>query len=330
MNIDYKYPLKWYILFTAIFNFLMMILSYVNNLWLVPRFLIKRKYIAYVVLTLSINYIIAFCVALNFNLMQYHFPKMYIGNVSYITTDVPVGFTFKIMHEGAMNYYFFLITWICTFTMAWYIRDYGKQRKLVEAALKKQVETELSFLKNQLNPHFLFNTMNNLYGLAMKKSDSAPDAILKLSSILWYLLYESNVDDISFEKEKEVMQAYIGLELLRLTQKDNLHFSITADKDYNIPPLLWLPVLENVFKHGTRYISENHFIEYDFSIKDNTLRIYSKNEFRHMNGNENGDKASGIGLENLRKRLEILFKGRYIIHTNATDNFYTTEILIKL
>ena len=109
------------------------------------------------------------------------------------------------------------------------------------------------------------------------------------------------------------MQAYIGLELLRLTNKDDFHFSINADRDYKIPPLLWLPVLE-----------------YDFKIENNTLRIFSKNEFKHINGTENGNKASGIGLVNLRKRLELLYRDKYIIHTNSDDNFYTTEILIKL
>ena len=94
----------------------------------------------------------------------------------------------------------------------------------MQEVLKKQVEIELDFLKNQINPHFLFNTLNNLYGLTLKKSDHAPDAILKLSMILRYMLYESNVDAIAFEKEKEIMQAYIDLELLRMEKGHDFHF----------------------------------------------------------------------------------------------------------
>ena len=330
MNVKYQYLSAWYHLFTATFTLLMMVVCYVNNLYLLPRFLARRKYWQYALLFLPFAFFISFCITANFKLMQYYFPKINIGQVSYITTDVPPGYAFSDFMEGTINYFSFVVLWACGFSVAWYIRDYGRQVKLIEETQKKQVETELSFLKNQLNPHFLFNTMNNLYGLAMKKSDSAPDAILKLSSILRYLLYESNINEVSFEKEKEVMQAYIGLELLRLTNKDDFHFSINADRDYKIPPLLWLPVLENVFKHGTRYISENHHIEYDFKIENNTLRIFSKNEFKHINGTENGNKASGIGLVNLRKRLELLYRDKYIIHTNSDDNFYTTEILIKL
>src|SRR6185437_14342472 len=192
------------------------------------------------------------------------FPKIRISDVSIFST-----LRYVVPHPPFWVLFMDALLWIVTlalilfqFTMAWYMTDHAKQQKAIEAAKKKQVEAELNFLKSQINPHFLFNTLNNLYALAIKHSDKTPDTILKLSAILRYLLYESNVENISFEKEKEIMQAYIALELLRLSNSNNFTFSISSDNKCNIPPLLWVPVLENVFKHGTRIISDNNFVDY--------------------------------------------------------------------
>jgi LytS/YehU family sensor histidine kinase len=216
------------------------------------------------------------------------------------------------------------------FTMAWYMNDYSKQEKLVEETRKKQIETELSFLKSQINPHFLFNTLNNLYSLALKKSDTAPEAILKLSVILRYLLYDSNTEEVSFDKEKEIMQAYIDLELLRLADNDQLHFSISADNSCKVPPLLWLPVLENVFKHGTRFISTECFVDYRFMIQNNMLTIYAKNRYKNAAPSVESDKVGGIGLSNLRKRLNILYPQKHKINIMQDEDYYVTEVQVAL
>jgi len=324
------YPVQCYYLFRVVFWALMMALSYFNNLFLVPRLLAKRKFLVYTISVLVFVYAMSFLVVSNFAIMQHYFPKMKVWQISFINTQEHPAISVGSLLDWAFEYFFFLLTWVCVFTMAWYVRDYSRQANVLEDSRKKQVESELSFLKSQINPHFLFNTLNNLYGLALKKSDNAPDAILKLSAILRYLLYESNVPEISFEKEKEIMQAYIDLELLRITQMDNLHFSVSADKDHKIPPLLWLPVLENVFKHGTRFISEEYSVDFRFNIQDNNLTMYSKNNYQKSAGKENGEETGGIGLTNLRKRLELLYPGKYIIDTKTEGNEYITEIMIKL
>jgi LytS/YehU family sensor histidine kinase len=228
----------------------------------------------------------------------------------------------------SLGYIFTWTLWTIIFTMAWFATDYSRQQKAMILAQQKQVETELNFLKSQINPHFLFNTLNNLYALALKKSDLTPDAILKLSAILRYLLYESNTPTVSFDKEKEIMEAYIDLELLRLTDKDNLHFTISADKPYHLPPLLWLPVLENVFKHGTRTMSGNNVVEYYFEIKNDQLFIFSKNNEKMLakSTSENG----GIGLTNLEKRLEILYPHKHSISARHENNYYISEVKIDL
>jgi LytS/YehU family sensor histidine kinase len=187
---------------------------------------------------------------------------------------------------------------------------------------------ELAFLRNQLNPHFLFNTLNNLYGLALEKNENTPDSILKLSLILRYLVYESSLALVSFEKEKEIMHAYIELELLRLSDANNVSFFVTTDKDYSLPPLLWLPVLENIFKHGTRFITSELNIEYRCTAINDKLTIFSKNTFKPgMKQEKNG---GGVGLTTLKKRLALLYPAKHSMSTITEGNFYTTNIEIDL
>jgi two-component system LytT family sensor kinase len=230
--------------------------------------------------------------------------------------------------ESTLTYAIGNIGWLFVFSLGWFMHDHTRQQKLLEAVQKKQMETELHFLKNQVNPHFLFNTLNNLYGLSLKNSDKGPDAILRLSSILRYMLYESNAQLVSFEREKEIMNAYIELELLRLPAGEDFHFNIEADRAYSIPPLLWLPVLENVFKHATRVIATHYFVDFRFVIKDNIVEIYSKNNYK-AGAKTNGD-AGGIGLDNSRKRLALLYPGRHKIETGKDEEYYTVQIKIEL
>jgi LytS/YehU family sensor histidine kinase len=213
------------------------------------------------------------------------------------------------------------------FTVVWHLYDYVAQRKKLDQAEQKQMQTELSFLKAQINPHFLFNNLNNLYALAIKKSEKTPDAILQLSSLLRYLLYDSNTPQVSFEKEKEIIAAYIELERLRLADDSGLHLIINADRDYSIPPLLWLPVLENMFKYGVHALHGGHYGQFIFNIKDGSLRLYSRNRFDPQ---QDKSGASGIGFRNLQKRLELLYEGRHSFVRGVEDDHYIVDISIEL
>ena len=316
--------------FTAILFALLIILSYTNTLVLAPRLLAKRKNWAYLFLAAALCFVIAFCYVFVLKLMLHYYPSYSVFSVSIITSYKNTGvLSFWSVINELSTYLACIIVWTAVFTMAWYAMNFTKIQKATEEARKKQVETELLFLKGQINPHFLFNTLNNLYGLSIKKSDNAPDAILKLSSILRYLLYESNAEKVSFAKEKEVMLAYIDLELLRLSKNDHLSFSITSDLPCNVPPLLWLPILENVFKHGTRFIDDNYMIDYRVTVQDGKLTIYSKNNYNP--GAHNLDKSPGIGLANLKQRLQILYPGKYKMDTSYDNGYYIAmvEILLK-
>jgi LytS/YehU family sensor histidine kinase len=212
--------------------------------------------------------------------------------------------------------------------MAWYMNDYARQRRAAETARQQQAETELSFLRSQLAPHFLFNTLNNIYALTLKESSAAPEAMLKLSAILRSLLYESGSALVPFEKEAEVIQAYIDLELLRLKNVERMSFKVHADGDYLVPPLLWLPVLENIFKHGTRIISNELFVDFSFTITEGMLTICGKNYCKAER--TTSESEGGIGLDNLQRRLALLYPGQHTFQASYSDHVFTTRLTVKL
>lgn len=320
---------RWYYGMIVVGMLLQMALVYGNNLLIVPRLLARKKYLLYIgaIVLLNAGISMLYTVALKITQGRVdtnHMQQMSFSNFP-VTTDWRLGTFFS----EAQTYFWGNVLWIFVFTMAWYMNDYSRQQRRAEQALREQKNTELAFLKNQLNPHFLFNTMNNLYSLTLKKSDLAPDAVLKLSLILRYLLYESDSPLVPFEKEQEIMEAYIDLELLRLRDKDRLQFSITSDNARPIPPLLWMPVLENIFKHGTRIISSEHYVEYRYHLAGDRLSIYSRNSVRSGNGTiRTADK--GIGLDNLAKRLALLYPGKHSLKSGIQQNEYITEVNIDL
>lgn len=316
----------WYPRIIILGLLIQMCLVYFNNFILIPRLLVRRKYISYFSALLLYLLLVSAVYTVGLKLARPYINIDHLQQIGFVSAPVTTEWSLQMVLDETKTYFFGNLFWILLFTMAWYMNDYARQRKMAEEARKQQTEAELSFLKSQLNPHFLFNTLNNLYALTLKQSQDAPDAILKLSSILRYLLYEANQDQVSFEKEKEMMMAYIDLELLRLKNKDQLRFTINADRPRLVPPLLWLPVLENVFKHGTRIISANSFVDYEYILSGNTLRIASINNYKPGAVSESG----GIGLENLRKRLSILYPGKYQLTSHSQDNEYITHITIEL
>ncbi|MBS1771384.1 MAG: histidine kinase [Bacteroidetes bacterium] len=321
---NHIYPVKVYYFGTAITISILMAYTFANNLWLMPRYLRNKQYGRYTLLAVSLTFIASVIFMESVRALMTQYPKLSIHHISVFSTPISLKPTVETWFYELWWCFGGLALWLFLMSTAWYMNDYARQQKLLEAIEKKQIETELHFLKNQVNPHFLFNTLNNLYGLALKKSDIAPDAILRLSSILRYMLYESNGERVSFEKEKEIMQAYIQLELLRLPPSQDYTFNITSDKDYLVPPLLWLPVLENIFKHGTKIITDKYFIDFNVHIENNVMTIQSRNNYKPANGE--AKQAGGIGLENLRKRLALLYPDRHSIDIATTADTYSINI----
>lgn len=319
------YPKYIYLSYKFSTLILFAILVYINNLVLVPKFLAKRKRGMYFLSATVLLLCISTAFVLLFKHMLNTYPQISIYDVSILTSPVNTDWSLSNILEEIPVYAFGLLMLQAAFTMAWYMNAYAKQERIAREAAHKQTQAELSMLRGQLNPHFLFNTLNNIYGLSLQKSDIAPEAILKLSSIMRYILYESNIDNVSVDQEKELMQAYIDMELLRLPKDSDFSFEIETDKDYNIPPLLWMPVLENVFKHGTRFIDDNLYIRYSFKIINNELNIDATNKFKI-----GAVSKGGVGLENLTKRLEILYPKQHIISTIQEEDTYRIHVSVNL
>ncbi|MBA3829031.1 MAG: histidine kinase [Taibaiella sp.] len=327
-SIGYSYSSGIYYLLIFITISWLATFSYINNLILLPKYLFKNKKNSYAICIICLTIFFASIHAVFLKTILLYYPQIKIFQISYITSPLSSKWSALEILKDILQFTIIYSFWALIFTMAGYMSHYNKQEKIIKEAEKKQIETELNFLKSQINPHFLFNNLNNIYALAVKNSEKTPEIILKLASLLRYLLYESNVKVISFEKEKEIMQAYIDLELLRLNSVENLNFSIFADKAYNLPPLLWLPILENIFKHGMRFISNQYYVDYRFTICDNIISIYSKNYFKELNSNNKA--IGGIGLTNLNKRLELLYPDNYTANKNIKDNYYIVEVKIQL
>lgn len=186
-------------------------------------------------------------------------------------------------------------------------RNYQQEQESQDLA-KEKLDAELKFLKGQIHPHFLFNTLNNLYAITLQDSPRASEVVMKLSTFLDYMLYEANVPRVPLRKEIEQMKNLIELEQLRYGNRLEVAISVSGDVSHkNIPPLLMLPFVENAFKHGVSRNIENSFISIDIEIKEDRLNLRVENSKGDQVLMRNKEISKGIGLTNVRRRLELIY-----------------------
>jgi LytS/YehU family sensor histidine kinase len=202
--------------------------------------------------------------------------------------------------------------------------EWINEKRKNEELQKTQLRTELNFLKSQIQPHFFFNTLNNLYALIIKKSPNAPDVVLKLSEIMQYVLYDSKEQNISLLKEINYIYSYLDLEKLRYGDRVKSKIEIIGNMDeIEIPPLLFLPFIENCFKHGT---ANNNNIKVDirFELTDNFLFFTVANTFYQTN---KINQKHGIGIENVKRRLQLLYGENFTLETEIKKTKF--KVLLK-
>lgn len=206
--------------------------------------------------------------------------------------------------------------------------NYIKLKQSSQQLRIEKQEAELSYLKSQTNPHFLFNTLNNIYSLARDKSDLAPESILRLSKILRFMLYETSGSFIAVEQELKIIDDYIALEKLRYDESLLLNFNYDVeDMKQAIAPLLLIPLVENAFKHGASETKDHPFVQIHLSIKQRQLEFQVKNSTEVFTS-EDGVKES-IGLSNLRRQLELLYTDYNLtVQQNGSD--FTSVLKINL
>ena len=203
----------------------------------------------------------------------------------------------------------------------------SKIEKTQEEMEKAKLNAELALLKNQISPHFFFNTLNNIYSLSTINPEDSRTAILKLSKMMRYLLYDSEDGDTKLSNEIELMTNYIDLMKLRLEENYNLSVKYPDEyEDFRIPPLLFIPFIENAFKHGVSFRKDS-FIDICLATSENTIIFRSLNSISGS-ATKTGLESSGIGLNNVRKRLDLLFPGKHDLQLNKTES--TFEVLLKI
>lgn len=187
-----------------------------------------------------------------------------------------------------------------------------------------KAKAELTLLKNQINPHFFFNTLNNLYGLAVEKSDQAPAMILKLSDIMRYTIYEGNADYVALKDEVAYLEDYIELHKIRYQKKVNISIRKDLQHAHKIAPLLLVIPLENAFKHGVEKLVEDAYIDLEISTTSEGIIFRISNNYE-----SNGAGSEGIGLDNLKKRLALIYPNQHQLEITKTADVYTVSLQIE-
>jgi LytS/YehU family sensor histidine kinase len=314
---EYVYSLK-----TNIVGFpIHMILCYLNIFILMPRFVFRRKYFLYVVFLIASLLTMVF---IKFNLTYY----LVSTNIWPEGPEVIQNVTFSYAVDMMIGELY-----VTTFVTAIKITmDWLQEQKRVTALEKVQLETELLFLRTQISPHFFFNTLNNIYSLAIEKSNKTPKLILRLSELMRYLLYETKSKRQSLEKEIICIQNYLDLEQIRYGNKLKIDTNITGDiSDKKIAPILLLSFIENSFKHGANKITGDVKIDIDFKIVENFLYFTVSNPLPETpNLSENIENSSGIGLTNVKKRLELGYKNEdYSLNIEKKNKLFIVTLKIK-
>jgi two-component system, LytTR family, sensor kinase len=231
------------------------------------------------------------------------------------------------IHENifkSVEYYAsFGIPSIFFFGILTHIYDYRQLKQTAQQLHIEKQEAELNFLKSQTNPHFLFNTLNNIYSLARDKSDLAPESILRLSKILRFTLYETGGKYISIEQELKIIGDYIALEKLRYDESLRINFNHDIeDRQQAIPPLLLMPLVENAFKHGVSETRHLPYVDIHLSVNNRQLTFIVKNSMDTMP--EERRVKENIGLSNLKRQLELLYTDYNLTVQQGEDQFIAT------
>lgn len=301
------------------------LIFYLNYFWLVPRFFFSGKKKSYF-LSAALLILITFFALEGAN--KYIFPER--PEEKRISDEFR-----KLAKENKFkpnNFYIYdylMTSFLITgFSLGLRFSDKliqnEKQRKELE---KERLHSELAFLKNQISPHFFFNTLNNIYSLIEINTADAQKSILKLSKLMRYLIYESEHGNTQLSREIDFMNNYIDLMKLRINNKVDLKVSFPEKfTDISISPLLFVPFIENAFKHGVSY-RDPSFIHVSLEIKDREIVFACNNSIvRHKDDSPSDD--SGIGLENVKKRLQLLYPQKHLLTIDVTNQSFS--VLLKI
>ncbi len=232
--------------------------------------------------------------------------------------------------NGFVFFYIFPCLFFLACSTAWTMfRNKVSADRLSKEKETLNLKTELAFLRSQVSPHFMFNVLNNMVALARKKSDLLEPSLIKLSSLLRYMLYETDEEKVLLDKEVEYLKSYIDLQIQRFGNKIKVEACLQdVNGSYLVEPMLLIPFVENAFKHGTAAYN-NGEINIKLTAKDNLLHFRVSNAYT-KNIEEIKDKTSGIGLQNVKRRLNLLYDKMHRLIITDENNRHTVDLQLKL
>jgi len=279
----------------------------------VPKLLLKNRIIPFALFVICWG-ILGWYVNMGFRGYLFFPISLKMGLEIYGDVANPATFLCMTTTAGCMS--------ISTLAKRWFIKSHEWMQSEQE-----KVSAQLQLLKAQLHPHFLFNTLNNIYAFALEGSSKTPRLVLKLSSLLSYVLYDCKEDEVLLEKELEVMRNYIDLEKERYGDKLEVSINIEGEiVDRYITPLLILPFLENAFKHGASEQLDRSWMSVDIAVRNNRFMckvVNSKNE-------DITAHREGVGISNVRKRLELLYPGKHELKLANEEKFFVVSLTVEL
>ncbi len=309
-----------------------MVIAYTNMEWLIPRYFIKRQYYKYALGALACFVALyGYYEWINPFLTNHFVPPSaeetqwfrHMGNLPMERRRWGGGMRFRLTFNFTQTFaIFFLSTAYKVFQIA--------QKREKEAAILKSenLQSELKFLKSQINPHFLFNALNNIYTLSILKSDKAPEMILKLSEMLRYIIYDCNEEVVLLGKELNYIRNYIALQKLK---DENINVDLNLGKnntELRIAPMILMPFIENSFKHSKIEDTKKGWIKIDMVTEDNILQITIGNSLPGRKYTK--DKFGGVGLENVKRRLELTYPNKHELNISSDEKSFTVKLNITL
>jgi two-component system LytT family sensor kinase len=282
---------------------------YLNAYILTERFIYTKKYLQYVLILLGL-----YCL-----IMLFH---------GWLFVHLIKGRPFIFQMSASFNLTAFLLTVAAsiTYKLFW---DKSETDRLLQEKQEENLKTELSFLRSQISPHFVFNVLNNMVALARLKSDQLEPTIMKLSNLMQYMLYETDEEKVMLGTEVEYLQSYIDLQQQRFGSKVKLNISLEAKEDWlSIEPMMLIPFVENAFKHGVGMI-ENPEINIKLQTNKKQLFFEVCNKY-NSETQEVKDKTSGIGLPNVMRRLNLLYGNRHELIIRRQDKWFTISLKLNL
>jgi len=284
---------------------LLVTLFYTNYYFLIPRLYIGRKYVLFLC---SVVWWFGIFFLVNYMMMPED-----------IRNSSTTGGGFEAL-GNSFNLFMFLVVYALSFSLC--LNEQWQKTK------EQMLNTEISFLKAQINPHFLFNALNSIYSLALTKSDSAPDAVIKLSGMMRYTISETNQHYVSLSREIEYINNYIDLQRLRVTDSIKINYMVKGNSDgKHIAPFLLIPFVENAFKHGVNSEQDSD-ISISIEIGEENILLNVGN--KKVTINYNKETGTGIGIDTTRKRLSLLYPGKHRLNILDNNTSFNVSLQINL